>query len=58
MEVYNGMRNRLDLIGADGLHPVPQGYDLMAQIFFDMMGPAEAQRLWLGKPLAAVACAF
>jgi lysophospholipase L1-like esterase len=35
VEVYNGMRNRLDLIGADGLHPVPQGYDLMAQIFFD-----------------------
>ena len=35
VEVFNGMRDRLDLIGADGLHPVPQGYDLMAQIFFD-----------------------
>lgn len=48
VEVYNGMRNRLDLIGADGLHPVPQGYDLMAQIFFDTIRTSlEAQRLAL-----------
>ena len=48
VEVYNGMRNRLDLIGADGLHPVPQGYDLMAQIFFDSIrATLEAQGLAL-----------
>ena len=48
VEVYNGMRNRLDLIGADGLHPVPQGYDLMAQIFFDTIRTTlEAQGLAL-----------
>jgi lysophospholipase L1-like esterase len=46
VDVFNGMRNRPDLIGADGLHPVPQGYDLMAQIFFDAIrGSLEAQGL-------------
>lgn len=48
VDVYDGMRNRLDLIGADGLHPVPQGYDLMAQIFFDTIrATLEAPRLAL-----------
>lgn len=35
VDVYSAMVNRLDLIGVDGLHPTAQGYELIAQTFFD-----------------------
>ena len=48
VDVYGRMVGRPDLLGPDGLHPVPQGYDLMAQIFFDTIrATLEAQGLAL-----------
>jgi lysophospholipase L1-like esterase len=35
IDVYNGMKDDLSLIGDDDLHPTPRGYDVMAGIFFE-----------------------
>jgi lysophospholipase L1-like esterase len=35
VDVYNGMKDDLSLIGIDDLHPTVRGYDVMAGIFFD-----------------------
>jgi lysophospholipase L1-like esterase len=35
VEVYGAMIDRPDLIGRDGLHPTVQGYEAIAQTFFD-----------------------
>jgi lysophospholipase L1-like esterase len=37
VDVYRALENRLDLIGVDDLHPTPQGYDLIAATFFDVI---------------------
>ena len=37
MDVFEALENRLDLIGVDDLHPTPQGYDLIAATFFDVI---------------------
>lgn len=35
VDVYDAMKDKLYLIGNDDLHPTPQGYQVMAQTFFD-----------------------
>jgi lysophospholipase L1-like esterase len=35
VDVYNALKDRLDLIGVDDLHPTPQGYDVIASTYFD-----------------------
>jgi lysophospholipase L1-like esterase len=35
IEVYNGMKDDLTLIGVDDLHPTLRGYDVMAGLYFD-----------------------
>jgi lysophospholipase L1-like esterase len=37
VDVYRALENRMDLIGVDDLHPTPQGYDLIAMTFFDVI---------------------
>jgi lysophospholipase L1-like esterase len=40
VDVYNGMKDDISLIGADDLHPTPQGYQVMAKIFFNAIRDA------------------
>jgi lysophospholipase L1-like esterase len=40
IDVYNGMKDDLSLIGIDDLHPTPRGYDVMAGVFFDAIKEA------------------
>jgi lysophospholipase L1-like esterase len=35
VDVYNALKDRMDLIGVDDLHPTPQGYDVIAATFFE-----------------------
>ena len=35
VDVYNGMKDDMTLIGIDDLHPTLRGYDVMAGIYFD-----------------------
>jgi lysophospholipase L1-like esterase len=35
VDVYNGMKDDMTLIGVDDLHPTLRGYDVMAGIYFD-----------------------
>lgn len=37
VDVYSALKDRLDLIGVDDLHPTPQGYDVIAQTFFEVI---------------------
>jgi lysophospholipase L1-like esterase len=37
VDVYRALENRLDLIGVDDLHPTPQGYDVIAATFFEVI---------------------
>jgi lysophospholipase L1-like esterase len=35
VDVYNALKDRLDLIGVDDLHPTDQGYDVIASTYFE-----------------------
>lgn len=35
VEVYNALKDRMDLVGVDDLHLTPQGYAVVAQVFFE-----------------------
>jgi lysophospholipase L1-like esterase len=35
VDVYNALKDRMDLIGIDDLHPTPEGYDVIAATFFE-----------------------
>jgi lysophospholipase L1-like esterase len=35
IDVFNGMKDDMSLIGVDDLHPTPRGYEVMAGVFFD-----------------------
>jgi lysophospholipase L1-like esterase len=35
VDVYNALKDRLDLIGVDDLHPTAQGYDVIASTYFE-----------------------
>jgi lysophospholipase L1-like esterase len=37
VDVYAAMKDKLYLIGVDDLHPTPEGYQVMAQTFFDVI---------------------
>jgi lysophospholipase L1-like esterase len=40
VDVYDGMKDDLSLIGVDDLHPTPHGYEVMAKIFFNAIRTA------------------
>jgi lysophospholipase L1-like esterase len=40
VDVYDGMKDDLSLIGVDDLHPTPHGYEVMAKIFFNAIREA------------------
>lgn len=40
VDVYDALKDRLDLIGVDDLHPTPQGYDVMAATFLNTIRAA------------------
>jgi lysophospholipase L1-like esterase len=37
VDVYGAMKDRIDLIGQDDLHLTPQGYAIVAEIFFEVI---------------------
>lgn len=44
VDVYDGMKDDLSLIGIDDLHPTERGYDAMATIFFEAIKRAFEER--------------
>jgi lysophospholipase L1-like esterase len=50
VDVYNALKDRLDLIGVDDLHPTAQGYDVIAQTWFDAIKMTLEERATLAAP--------
>jgi acyl-CoA thioesterase-1 len=49
IDVYNGMKDDMTLIGVDDLHPTPRGYDVMAGVYFDAIKGAYEVRQTLDR---------
>ena len=49
VDVYNGMKDDMSLIGIDDLHPTPRGYDVMAGVYFDAIRGAYEVRQTLDR---------
>jgi lysophospholipase L1-like esterase len=47
VDIYNALKDRLELIGVDDLHPTPMGYDVIAQTWFDSIKATLEERVSL-----------